>query len=175
MINYVARKIVLIGVIGLFAVIIYYIVAPNVSFFKHNSLEKRLLIETTSADKKPLSIDIGTTTLMVDLAVSEDEKIRGLSGQTFLDENKGMLFIFNTPSYPALWMKNMLFSIDIAWLDSNFNIVDIKKGVSPNTYPQSFQPVNPAKYVLEVNSGFFDSHNISVGSIVTLSDNNSPL
>jgi len=175
MINYVSRKIVLIGVVGLFAVIIYYVIAPNITLFKNNSLEKRLLIETTSADKRPLSIDIGTTTIMVDLAVSVDERTRGLSGQTFLGENRGMLFIFDTPSYPAIWMKNMLFSIDIAWLDSNFNIIDMKKNVSPSTYPQSFQPTTLAKYVLEVDSGFFDSHNISIGSIATLSDSNPSL
>ena len=173
MVNYVARKIVLIGVIGLFAVIIYYILAPNISIFKNDTLGKRIAIEISSSDRRSLDVAVGTTTLSIDFAVTEDEKARGLGGKVSLDDNKGLLFVFDNSGYPAIWMKNMLFPIDIAWIDQNFHIVDMKKNVSPNTYPSSFEP-SPgaeAKYVLEVNAGFFDTHNISIGNTLTIPDN----
>lgn len=168
MVNYVARKIVLIGVIGLFALVIYFVLFPNVSLFKNDSLSKKILIEINSSDKRPLIIQTGTTTLTVDLAVTDVEKTQGLGGKIVLEDNRGLLFVFDNAGYPSIWMKNMLFSIDIAWLDQNFNIVDIKKNISPNTYPSSFEPSLPAKYVLETNAGFFDSHSISVGDVFTL-------
>ena len=171
MVNYVARKIVLIGVIGLFAVIIYYVVAPNVSIFKNDTLGKRIAIEISSSDKRNLDIAIGTTTLNIDFAVTDAEKTQGLGGKVSLDDNKGLLFVFDNAGYPGIWMKNMLFPIDIAWLDQNFKIVDMKKNVSPNTYPASFEPVSPAKYVLEVNAGYFDTHNILIGDSLSLPSN----
>ena len=170
MINYVARRVALLGVIGLFGMIIFYVVWPNLTSFKNNSLSKQISLEVNSSDKQPVPIIVGGTTVNFDLAVSDDEKTKGLGGMSSLDDNKGMLFVFDTPSYPAMWMKDMLFPIDIAWVDSDFKIVDIQKNVSPTTYPESFQPQSPAKYVIEVNSGFFDAHNVTVGSILTLAD-----
>lgn len=170
MVSYVARKIALIGVIGLFGMVIFYIVYPKVTLFKNNSLSKQISIEINSSDKQPIDIVIGTTTVSVELAVSDDEKTKGLGGRTSLDDNKGMLFVFDEPSYPAMWMKDMIFPIDIAWIDSDFKIVDIQKNVSPNTYPQSFQPQSPSKYVIELPAGFFDTHNISIGSTLTLAN-----
>jgi len=90
-----------------------------------------------------------------DMFVSDTDELRekGLSGFSGLKDNQAMLFIFPEPGLYGFWMKNMLFPIDIMWLDSDFNVVYLEKNVSPDTYPKSFFPVEPAKYVVEFTAG----------------------
>jgi len=67
----------------------------------------------------------------------------------------------------------MNFSIDIAWLDENFEIIYIKDEVLPESYPETFTPSAPSLYVLEVVSNFFKENEIKVGD--TLIFKNLPL
>lgn len=164
----VVNKIALIVLAGVIAAGVFYVAVPYAKNLKTESLDQRLAIEINSnaTDKKPVELAIGSTTISADLALSEDEQERGLGQRTFLGENKGMLFVFDEPSYPAIWMKDMLFPIDIVWLDKDFKIVTIKSNISPNTYPKAYSPDLPSKYVLEVNAGFMDAHGISVGDTI---------
>ncbi len=91
--------------------------------------------------------------LNLEVVDTERERTRGLSGRESLGKNAGMLFVFPVSNTYGFWMKDMNFSIDIVWLDENFEIVYIKEEVSPETYPESFRPDTPARYVLEVNAG----------------------
>ena len=114
------------------------------------------------------SIRIGRVDLLVDIADEPSEQTQGLSGRDKMAENKGMLFIFPQPFISAFWMKDMLFSLDMLWIDANGVIIAITKDISPDTYPQTFSPPSPVKYVLEVNSGWSDKNKIKVGDKITL-------
>ena len=48
-----------------------------------------------------------------------------------MSENQGMLFIFNYPSKQGFWMKEMMFPLDIIWLDSNYSVIHIEKKLQP--------------------------------------------
>ena len=50
-------------------------------------------------------------------------------------------------------MKDMRFPIDIVWLDENKNIVGIERGVSPDSYPETYKPPIAVLYALETNPG----------------------
>jgi uncharacterized membrane protein (UPF0127 family) len=63
-------------------------------------------------------------------------------------------------------MKDMYFPLDIIWLDENFKIIDINKGASIASYPNTFQPVSSAGFAIEVNSGYTSKNNVQVGDIV---------
>jgi len=114
------------------------------------------------------TISIGTTNLEVELASTEAEREKGLSGRTSLSNGKGMLFVFDTEYAWGIWMKDMLFPIDIVWADTNGFIVTIERDVSPVTYPKSFHPNVPAAYVLEVPAGFTKAHGIAVGQKIVV-------
>ena len=101
--------------------------------------------------------------LELEVARTPEEQTRGLSGRESLAENAGMLFVYERPSLPGFWMKEMNFPIDIIWIGSDKRIVDISENIAPETFPQLFHPRVPAQYVLEVNAGWAKSHNISVG------------
>jgi len=85
----------------------------------------------------------------------------------------GMLFIFDSDDYHAFWMKDMRFALDLIYLDSNSNIVDIIEDAHPCTAPNSsdcaiYTPSAPATYVLEVNAGYAQLHSLAKGSRIQL-------
>ena len=59
-------------------------------------------------------------------------------------------------------MKDMKFPLDIIWFSSDRKVVYIKQNLlpcSPDNCPVFTPPVD-ALYVLEVNAGFVETHNI---------------
>jgi uncharacterized membrane protein (UPF0127 family) len=119
------------------------------------------------ANLEQRTIYVNDEKLRVDIADDPHEQQQGLSGRNGLDDDEGMLFIFQNPTTPEFWMKEMKFSLDILWIDANNIIVGITKNISPDTYPQRFLPPSPIKYVLEVNAGWTEKNKIKVGDFVS--------
>jgi len=109
--------------------------------------------------------------LNVEVADNDEKRTTGLMFREKLDENSGMLFIFDGESIRNFWMKNTLMPLDMIFLDSNKKIVDI----ITNAIPCKADPCNfyssesPSKYVVEVNSGYVKKNNISIGQKVIFS------
>lgn len=101
----------------------------------------------------PDLVIVNNTLFRVSVASTEEKRRRGLSGQSRLAVNEGMLFIFDQPGRYGFWMKEMLFPIDIIWLDADFQPVHLVENATPESYPVSFYPPQPAKYALEVAAG----------------------
>ena len=87
----------------------------------------------------------------------------GLMNREKLDENQGMIFIFDDEKPREFWMKNTLIPLDIIFLDKDFKIVSIIKNAQPcKTIDCEIYPsINPAKYVIEINGGFSKKYNIT--------------
>jgi len=112
---------------------------------------------------------IGDTKIKVEIADTLEEMKNGLSNRESLDKDKGMLFIFAEPGQPAFWMKDMKFPIDIIWI-LNDRVVDIAPDlpVVAGEFLSTYIPKEPANYVLEVNAGFAEEHDIRVGDKVEI-------
>jgi hypothetical protein len=108
-------------------------------------------------------INFEGTILKAEVVDSGSQRSLGLSDRTSLAQNEAMLFVFETPGKHGFWMKDMLFPIDIFWLNSKKEIVHIEKDLSPNTYPKVYYPGSDASYVLETNSGITDKLKIKIG------------
>ena len=63
----------------------------------------------------------------VELATTDQERARGLMYREAVNNNSGMLFIFNQPDRHSFWMKNTLIPLDIIWLNDNKQVVFINK------------------------------------------------
>ena len=88
----------------------------------------------------------------VEIADTSEKRQIGLMQHEVLKEDNGMWFIFNEEGRHSIWMKNMNFPIDIIWIDSNYNVVDVKRNAEPCTDNcEIYSPSKDAKYVLEVN------------------------
>lgn len=112
------------------------------------------------------SVQIAGQNIKVDLALTEDEHIKGLSGKNKLEEDEGMLFVFEQIGKHNFWMKDMNFPIDIIWLGEDMKIVYIKENAQLKTYPETFGPETSSKYVLEIVAGFSNKNNLKVGDEV---------
>ncbi len=152
---------VLIGGLG------WYALAP----LFHTETVVPLVKETTRADYEPLlPMKIGGVDVMASVADSPEERQLGLSGTTMIPEDVVKLFVFDGENKWSFWMKDMLYSIDIIWVNERGEVVTVKESVAPETFPESFTPTDPAKYVIETEAGFSRQYGIVPGTKVTLPD-----
>ncbi len=114
------------------------------------------------------NITIGAAAVAVDVADTEPLREQGLSGRFGLSEGQGMLFVFDTDGTWGIWMKDMQFPIDILWADASGRVVTVASAVAPDTYPQAFYPTAPARYVVELPSGFAARHGIAEGTKIVI-------
>jgi uncharacterized membrane protein (UPF0127 family) len=114
-------------------------------------------------NRKPIVKNVPIDFIVV---TTRGDQEKGLSGLSSLPFNTGMLFKFERPGIYAIWMKDMLFSIDILWLDEKFKITHIETNVSPSTYPKTFSNKIPSSYVLETEENFVQKNDLHVGNIL---------
>lgn len=127
---------------------------PNFNFFTQTITTKQ--------------IQVGDNKLTVEIADNASKRKKGLSDRDVLDENSGMLFVFDTPTKSAFWMKGVKFPLDMVWVKDK-KVVDIIKnaavpldGQTDDELPR-YVPNQPVDMVLEVNAGFVDKHSIKIG------------
>lgn len=118
-------------------------------------------------------IKINEVEITIQTANTTNERAKGLSGKAFLGENEGMIFTFSQKTYPAFWMKDMNFALDIIWI-LNDTIIHIDENV-PSPKPEQnesdlplYKPPKAVNYVLEVNAGFCQRNGIKVGDSVEI-------
>ena len=113
-------------------------------------------------------LHIADIPVRVEVASTDAERVQGLSGRDSLDSLKGLLFVFPEAGYYPIWMKDMNFPIDIVWISEDLEVIDIDREVSPETYPRTFRPSKPVRYILETNAHYVDTFGIRVGQKVRL-------
>lgn len=132
-----------------------------------------LLIPLVYYLKKPQSalksITVGSAKVLVEIADNEPERSKGLSNRKFLEDDQGMLFLYNKPGRYSFWMKGMLFPLDFIFIKSG-KIVNIATDI-PNPKDKNEAPVilnnnQEFDWVLEVNAGFVQKNNIKIGDKV---------
>jgi len=103
-------------------------------------------------------VTLAGETFAVDVADTPELQSRGLGGRKRLGPNEGMLFVYAGKARRGFWMKAMVISIDIIWLD-NDRIIHIEHRVPP---PRPGTPLGalptyaapgPANGVLEIAAG----------------------
>src|SRR3989344_4240867 len=104
---------------------------------------------TTISSLATTTLAIGGINVVVEIANTDISRAHGLSDRATLDENRGMLFVFGRADYHSFWMKDMRFPLDIIWLDDNWRVIDVTENISPESFPATYQPRAPTRYVLE--------------------------
>ncbi|TAL49191.1 DUF192 domain-containing protein [Patescibacteria group bacterium] len=110
---------------------------------------------------------VGSAVVWADIAETEKERVLGFSGVSDILDNQGLLFVFPEPRPVGIWMKNMLFSIDVLWLDEEWRVIQIETRLVPEGFPKIFTGATPARYVLELKSGFVEREGTSVGDRIS--------
>jgi uncharacterized protein len=100
--------------------------------------------------------------LDIEIAATEYTREKGLMARTQMEENQGMLFIFDYPKIQSFWMKNTILPLDLIFVDESDRIVHINHDAIP--FSESLiSSEKPSQYVVEVNAGYCRKNQIVVG------------
>lgn len=134
----------------------------------------RSLLAKTEIRFEKKKISIQGKIITVELADNEEKSQLGLMYRTKLNENEGMLFVFDDESVKNFWMKNTFIPLSIGFFDKNKTLVDVQdmepvKSELQTNIP-SYESKKPAKYALEVTRGWYKKHKIKLGSKFSFSN-----
>lgn len=102
-----------------------------------------------------------------EVASTSAQRQQGLMFREEMPEDRGMLFLFTSDSRGGFWMKNTILPLTIAYIGVDGTVQELREGV-PYDDKTILTPAAPYRYVLEVNKGWFERHNLGVGSKVEL-------
>ena len=94
----------------------------------------------------------GVHVFSVELAVTDEERERGLMFRRSVPESTGMLFDFKRDQEVTMWMKNTYVSLDMIFIQSDGRI----RRIAENTETESLKIIpsgGPVRAVLEVAAG----------------------
>ncbi len=104
--------------------------------------------------------------VVLELAVTPEERGRGLMFRTSLPPDHGMLFLFENPARWSFWMKDTWIPLDLVFLDGGGTVVDVVADAPPcraEPCPQ-YVPSADASAVLEIAAGTAARHGVERGA-----------
>lgn len=112
-------------------------------------------------------VRIGTQTFVVELAITDREKERGLAYRDSLAPDHGMLFLYDHKDRYSFWMKGMRFPLDFVWIDGK-TVADVTPNVPPpsDTTLPAYSPNVPVDKILELPAGSIETYGIRIGDTV---------
>ncbi|MBI1866362.1 MAG: DUF192 domain-containing protein [Candidatus Staskawiczbacteria bacterium] len=154
-------------------VLIFFLSALFLFFqnqFGKNGLSAGPLRRSSSESNRQGKVCFKEYCFDVKLAQNSAERTKGLMFQKTLEQNKGMLFLFDKEARYSFWMKNTLIPLDIIWIDKDNKVVFISENNQPcKLYIcASINPTADAKYVLEVNSGIIQKIGLKLSDELSL-------
>lgn len=123
--------------------------------------ENSFVTLTTNVDKHNFKVEVADTFAT---------RAEGLMFRENLPRDNGMLFIYNSEGNRSFWMKNTLIPLDMIFINSDLEIVDIQKNAQPctNFFCKSYPSAKPAQYILEINGGLSEELGVNIGDKVKL-------
>lgn len=107
--------------------------------------------------------------LTIEVADTPAALAHGLMYRKDLPNNEGMLFKFPSIREANFWGRNTYIPLDIAFIDKDNRIMEIKQIVPMST--RVIRSAGLCAMALETNAGFFDSNGVSVGHKINITDN----
>lgn len=123
-----------------------------------------LVAAINQALTKP-TIGFGACRLKTEVARTQEEQARGLSGRPTIPADFAMLFPFRNEQ-PYFWMRGMESSIDIIWVKDK-KVVQIDAKLPADDGATQYSPSEPIDLVVEVASGRTAECGVNVGTKIT--------
>jgi len=121
-----------------------------------------LFAQTPQTQLPRATLTAGMFQINAQLAQTPQERQIGLMFRSEMPQAEGMLFVFESPSQQCFWMKNTLLPLTAAFIANDGTIINFAD-MQPQT-TQTHCSLQPVRYVLEMNQGWFHKKNIKVGS-----------
>ena len=108
-----------------------------------------------------ITLTAGMHNIRAELALTPEQRQKGLMFRRDLGSHEGMLFVFDAPSPQCFWMKNTPTPLTIAFLADDGTIVNLAD-MKPFD-EASHCSAKPVRLVLEMNQGWFAKRGIKPG------------
>lgn len=90
--------------------------------------------------------------LAVELALTPEQRQRGLMFRERMAPDRGMLFDFGTAQPVVMWMRNTPLPLDMLFIDATGDVAGVAADTTP--YSEAMIPSpRPVRFVLELNAG----------------------
>lgn len=122
----------------------------------------------TSAQEVPqmnlqrIKLSAGMHLIDAQVALTPEQRQIGLMFRKNMPQHEGMIFVFEETSQQCFWMKNTLLPLTAAFVADDGTIVNMAD-MKPQT-TDSHCSIQPVRYVLEMNQGWFVKKGIKAGS-----------
>jgi len=117
-----------------------------------------------SKKKKKMKEEFISLPLQLEVPQNDGEFKLGLMFRESLEQDRGMLFVFENTDSHSFHMKNTFIPLDIAFINEEGIIESIKELNPMNPIP--VYPDGDVRYAIEVNRGWFTENGIEVGDII---------
>ncbi len=118
-----------------------------------------------------VEVHIGDDKLVAELSDTFIKRMIGLMYRDSLEKDHCMLFDFFREGRYGIWMHDMRFPIDVLWVDSRMNVVDTlayAKRCGSVFKCKTYRPSAPARYVIELPSGYVDGKDVTAGMRISV-------
>ncbi len=114
----------------------------------------------------------GNATFKCQVADDFYERQQGLMGVEELEQDRGMLFVFDSPRTVSFWMKDTLIPLDIIFINETGHVLNVAQadpepGV-PDDQLTHYDSNGAALWVVEINQGICESQGIVPGTHFTV-------
>ena len=159
-------------VITIIVIIILAAIGLSMSQILHNEPEIIIPQNNTYEANATFVLPSGNLTFKCELADTYEERQIGLMNRDSLDNDTGMLFVFDSPYNANFWMKNTLIPLDIIFIDATGHVVNIQEAYPEPGVIDSLLTRYPSDgavlYALEINQGISAAEGIVPGTFVEL-------
>jgi hypothetical protein len=107
-------------------------------------------------------LNAGIHNINAEVASTPQQREIGLMFRSAMPASDGMLFIFEQPGQQCFWMRNTLIPLSVAFIADDGSVVNIE-AMKPQTL-NGHCSLQPVRYVLEMNDGWFAKRGIKPGS-----------
>jgi uncharacterized protein len=122
------------------------------SFFLFPRLAAIVPASAAETDTLEIVSKTGVHVFAIELAVTDEERARGLMFRRELPEGKGMLFDFKRDQDVSMWMENTYVSLDMIFIRADGRIARIAEKTEPMSR-RIISSGGPVRAVLEVVAG----------------------
>ena len=119
----------------------------------------------TAQRLQAITLNAGMHNIHAELALTPEQRQKGLMYRRDLGSHDGMLFIFENATPQCFWMRNTPTPLTIAFLADDGSIVNL-------AYMKPFDEAShcsakPVRYVLEMHQGWFAKRGIKAGAKIS--------
>jgi uncharacterized membrane protein (UPF0127 family) len=144
-------------------VLVAVIAASSLYLAQHSPISADGRAMVLPVDPNPLIAETrrGERSFTVEIADDMREREQGLMFREQMDDDHGMLFVFEDTRDVGFWMKNTPLPLDLIFIGQDGTVRAIKRGEPLS--PALISPNEPVRFVLEVKAGIAEKTGIEDG------------